>query len=503
MESVSDLLGPSAWIVYVLAIFYALYKYGTKNFDFFTRQGIPGPKPIPFFGNLWGLWKTNLVDQQMEEFKKYGKLYGKFEGTKPNIYIGDCDLVRSVLVKDFDHFINRRDLGIKDEYLRSTIDNLRDHQWKKVRTAVTPAFSSGKVKKMSLMMKKSADQFADRLASKIESEGHKHEIEGLFTTYVVDVISKCAFGMHIENLGGEDDEISKRASKIFSSEGSTSPAIVIPLMFPSLLRLLTKYLFSDELRYITNLIASMVKDRFAKGQRLDDFVDMARASINDLLKETTEYGSFSKEEIEEVIIAQAAIFFSAGLDTSSITLSSTIYLLAKNPEVQQKLLALIDEKLEQHGEICHEMFVDFPYIDQVINEVQRFYSPAIFLERECNKDITYDQFHIKKGMLVTVAVNAIHYSKEYYDEPEKFDPERWDPANKGKLHPYAYLPFGTGPRNCIGMRFALESMKIAICTMVKRFELFAVEETADKLRVDNGMQQIFRGESVIGIKARN
>ncbi len=74
------------------------------------------------------------------------------------------------------------------------------------------------------------------------------------------------------------------------------------------------------------------------------------------------------------------------------------------------------------------MINDFPYLDQFINEVLRMYPPAPRVERECNKDISYDGIHIKKGMIVSVPVFALHYCEEYYPEPEKFDPDRWEPS---------------------------------------------------------------------------
>ena len=83
-------------------------RYGTQSFDYFTSQGVPGPKPVPFFGNLWGIWKKNFVTHDADLIKEYGKTVGFFEGVTPNLLVADADFIRSVLIKDFDHFINRR-----------------------------------------------------------------------------------------------------------------------------------------------------------------------------------------------------------------------------------------------------------------------------------------------------------------------------------------------------------------------------------------------------------
>jgi len=123
------------------------------------------------------------------------------------------------------------------------------------------------------------------------------------------------------------------------------------------------------------------------------------------------------------------------------------------------------------------MVLDFPYLDQFIREVLRMYPPVLRIERECNKTVTYDGLTIKKGTLVSIATFPLHYSEEYYDEPEKFNPDRWAPENKDNLNPYAYAPFGLGPRNCIGTRFAMEELKIALCTVLSRVKFVPVEET--------------------------
>ena len=129
------------------------------------------------------------------------------------------------------------------------------------------------------------------------------------------------------------------------------------------------------------------------------------------------------------------------------------------------------------------MVMGIPYVDQFINEVLRFYPPVSRLDRKLTDDVTLTldetghQVHLKKGMVVNIPIYAIHHLEEYYPDPEKFDPDRWSAENKPQMNPYAYLPFSIGPRNCIGMRFALEELKLALCTLVHKFRFICVPET--------------------------
>ncbi|KZS12472.1 Uncharacterized protein APZ42_022589 [Daphnia magna] len=141
----------------------------------------------------------------------------------------------------------------------------------------------------------------------------------------------------------------------------------------------------------------------------------------------------------------------------------------------------------------------------VIQEVLRFYPPVLRLERQCTKDYSYDngRIQIKKGHIVTMPAYALHHMEEYYPDPEKFDPERWCAENKAKRNPQSFVAFGLGPRNCFGMRFAMEEMKIAIATMVQKFRIFPVKETPEKLRFFDGFSLLIQHfDAIVGVEFR-
>merc|ERR1712137_1457698 len=103
---------PTVWIAVTLVYF--LYRHVTSCYRFFSDRGIPGPKPTPFIGNVWGIWKRNLPDHGLEMFKKYGNIYGTFEGLSPVIWTNDTKIIRSVFIKDFSNFVNRRNFDVGD-----------------------------------------------------------------------------------------------------------------------------------------------------------------------------------------------------------------------------------------------------------------------------------------------------------------------------------------------------------------------------------------------------
>uniref|UniRef100_A0A8C6QRX1 unspecific monooxygenase n=2 Tax=Nannospalax galili TaxID=1026970 RepID=A0A8C6QRX1_NANGA len=117
------------------------------------------------------------------------------------------------------------------------------------------------------------------------------------------------------------------------------------------------------------------------------------------------------------------------------------------------------------------------YLDMVLNETLRLYPIANRIERACKKDIELDGLFIPKGAIVAAPAFALHRDPKYWPEPEEFRPERFSKKNKGSIDPYVYLPFGNGPRNCIGMRFALMNMKLAITKVLQNFSFQPCKET--------------------------
>lgn len=109
------------------------------------------------------------------------------------------------------------------------------------------------------------------------------------------------------------------------------------------------------------------------------------------------------------------------------------------------------------------------YMDQFIDETLRMYPAVLRLDRVASLDFEYNGMKIKKGMVLDVPVWALHYDPQIYPEPFKFDPDRFNDTNKSKRDRTAFLPFGIGPRNCVGMRFALVEIKFALSTILSRF----------------------------------
>lgn len=134
-------------------------------------------------------------------------------------------------------------------------------------------------------------------------------------------------------------------------------------------------------------------------------------------------------------------------------------------------------KWKKNGQVSYDSIMDMKYMDMVIDESLRLYSPLNRFERVANKDFEFEGVKIKKGQVVVVPVYPLHYDPEIYPDPETFDPERFSDENKKTRDSASFLPFGTGPRICIGMRFALIEIKILLASILSQYRFVTCDRT--------------------------
>ncbi|CAG2178626.1 unnamed protein product [Oppiella nova] len=187
----------------------------------------------------------------------------------------------------------------------------------------------------------------------------------------------------------------------------------------------------------------------------------------------------NKQLTEYEILAQAIVFFLAGYETTATTLTFCTYELALNQDIQDKLYEEINSAVDSNGEISYEELARLPYLDAVLSETLRLHPPAQRLARLASTDYKLGETGITllKGQQIEFPIHGIHHLEEYYPNPFQFNPDRFLPENRHNIIPYTYLPFGAGPRNCIGMRFALLEAKLGLAHIIRKYRFFRTPNT--------------------------
>lgn len=200
---------------------------------------------------------------------------------------------------------------------------------------------------------------------------------------------------------------------------------------------------------------------------------------------------------ENNIIGNCIFFFFAGFETTSSTISHCLYEMAKYPETQQRLYEDLNEAVQgKSGDDFYEtVFHHVPYLQAVVNETLRLYPPVTELTRRVFSDsVKVGGIQLKKDMTIIIPSYAIHHCADYYSNPEKFDPTRFLPENKHLLVPNTFMPFGMGPRNCMGMRFALNEVKLCVARLALKYRFKMTSKTPDKLSFAKRSFNLLRSE---------
>lgn len=316
-------------------------------------------------------------------------------------------------------------------------------------------------------------------------EAKNFRVKETFTRYATDVIATSAFGVKVNSIKDRDNEFYTNARTAIQEIGKPLWVLKIVFMmnFSKLMRTFGATFFPKSTdKFFKKLIKETIELR-----KKNNVVrpDMLQLLINAMTNNEKE-----KNVSLDDIVGQAFIFFLAGFETSSSFMSFLILELAAHPEVQEKLYQEISEKFNDESvEIRYENLTELKYLDMVMNETLRLHPPAGLTNRRCTKSIYLpkpmmqddsnfcERCLVEEGTIVIIPIFGLHRDPLYYPDPEKFDPERFNDDNKGDIKPYTFLPFGQGPRQCIGNRFALMESKIILIHMIQRFVFKFSKET--------------------------
>lgn len=480
-------------ILVLTTLMVVFYLYMTRKFNYWLKRDIVEiVPPIPFFGNFAEclLFKKapSIYLKELYDRAKGLPYIGFYVLDKPILLIRDRELVKNILVKDFNSFHDRyvEVDKINDRLGYSTLFFLRNPAWKTVRTKLTPFFTSGKMRKMfELMIQcgKNVDNYLD--SPEFEGKGKTIEIKELTAKFTTDVIGSTAYGLDVNSFKDPNAEFRKYGKMIFDYNIIRGYEMLAVFFLPHIVRLTKIKLFGKEpTKFLRRVFWETLDQRIKSGQKRNDLIDILielKQNAND--QNTPENFKYDGDDL----LAQAASFFSAGFETTATTISFALYELALNPEMQSRLRTEILEALNQSGgKISYDLVMSLPYLDMVVSEALRMYPPLGYLNRVTNEPykLPHTDQVLEKGTPIYISMEGMHYDPEYFPNPEKFDPERFNEENKRNIPSCVYFPFGEGPHSCIGNRFGLLQAKLGIIHILKNCEVTPSEKTTIPVQID-------------------
>mmetsp|Transcript_11953 Transcript_11953/g.30216 ORF Transcript_11953/g.30216 Transcript_11953/m.30216 type:complete len:521 (+) Transcript_11953:2-1564(+) len=469
----------------------ALLLYGLNIPRRWQLRHLPGPTPLPFVGNLLDVAKKGLHESRNEWTKAYGDVYVWWRGRLPVVVVSQPEDARKVVLKLNDKSFNMPSLSTsKDakEIQKHSLAFMGKDRAKSVRAAWQPVFHSASLAEYAAPMRKGAERLMARLAE-AEKEQTEVNIWRLLGDMTMDVVGTTAFGVDLQtqadtSTAGSGEDPSKSftaaAQTIFRNGAfSGGPLVLIALSLPFMTPVLG--IVSEIMKHLNLLPSSMKEVSLASKLLADKSLALTEAAQSNSMdrSDAPAVGSFlykfasSKHSLNNYAVAsQANVFMLAGYETTANTLATSLYNLAAHPEAMHRAVAEVDA----FGSNIPE-FKDlslFPYIEAVVNESLRLYPPVSgTIPRRTEEDMVLCGRRIPAGVDVAVNIYHMHHDAANFADPELFKPERFMKGDPGfeEHHPYAHMPFGGGARVCIGMKFALEEVKLVLISVLQGYHI--------------------------------
>ena len=355
--------------------------------------------------------------------------------------------------------------------------------WKVQRRAIAPIFTPRIVQTFAGAMARNAKALADRWG-RVRS-GRIVDVQKDMHRITLDILGDTIFSTGLEN---DPEAMLSAMSQFFAAVGRLDPADLLD--FPDWVPRMARLRSRAPIQFFERAVQTIIDRRqalIASGASAPEDLLTLLLKASDPLTGT----GLSVEEVRANIIT----FIGAGHETTANALTWSLFLLSLSPEWRERLRAEADRALDGPAETALDRLVE---TRAVIEEAMRLYPPVASLSREALGPDDLCGRRIRKGALIIVSPYVLHRHKLIWREPDAFDPRRFLPGERDKIDRFAYLPFGVGPRICIGAAFSLQEAAIILATLMQRFELLPVEgfkvEPVQRitLRPSNGMQLVLQ-----------
>ncbi|KAB0798146.1 hypothetical protein PPYR_09139 [Photinus pyralis] len=476
-----------------------LYLKMRRTYKYWKNLNVIYLRPWPLFGymapSVLRLKAFPLILQKVYNVFPEQRYFGAFQFGTPVLFIRCPKMIKKILGDDFETFPDRRsimDADLDPIWAKNLHAMPGGDQWRNKRSTLSLGFGDENLEKTFESMKTCAKNLAYFF---LERNSESVELVDATSKFANDVIASAVFGVACDSLQNRRNEfysMSKHITefnllRLFKLFGySVSP------------RLMKFFRFKIIEERTSRFYSGIVQDRCSK----EDNHLVSFFANNGI-------GNDNKDHLDEAI-AQGIHFFVSGYETVSIGLSFVLYELAINNDIQLKLRKEVDSLMEACKDVSYAHVLHLDYLDMVVSESLRKWPPTVLIDRKSVRSFTIDAEQIwdttttfKENTLCLIPIFAIHRDKKYYPNPDEFVPERFSSTNRDNIVPNTYMPFGFGPRNCIGSQFALLEIKTAVLYLVHEFEIVCTPKTKHPVKLSRtGFQLSPAGGLWVGLKAR-
>ena len=440
--------------------------------------------PYPWVGNIFqASWQPHILMQQIHDYsREAGHVFLAWIGPRPMLFFSSAEYIEPIL--------NSRHILVKGpnyrfltEWLGSGLLLSDGKKWLKRRRLITPTFHFvilqefvGIFEEQALILVEKLKQFADTSVPT--------DIQVPVSLAKLDSICQTSMGVKV-------DAQHSPSSEYVQAINSMTALIQLRQRSPWLWsRWLYRFTPSGRLyyknlgilhRFTRDVIHKSIESR-KEGHREErrgsgeDRREMKRKKVFlDMLLDLYDSGEIDIAGIQE----EVDTFMFEGHDTTAASLSWTLYELGrkKNRPIQEKLYQEISD-IDPNLSIV-EAVKSCRYLDAVIKEGMRLHPPVPIFSRTAKEDVVVENKNIPRGTEIGIFVYALHRNPEYWDDPDDFIPERFLDEKHARRHPYSYIPFSAGSRNCVGQKFAMLEEKIMLYHLISNFRFTSVQEETD------------------------